>query len=394
MITCESDASLNIDLTRMLGYDFSVNIRPWNEGISWSSTSAEETTFHDYSAELPVTFALLKREKNANPWLDLLPQDIRSALDTYDEKYSNVLFSTLWFISRGRHAYEYFLNQPRIVWFMLQHAKLYKWPELYVASLFSEKRRTILEACGLPGNKSCLNFLAKFSSESYGPRQFKFIRGALNTADYRRVTHLKFVDEHIFDFMQKHQELPWSNLLIHYDGHWNLTSLNSIINDIVRIAQDTGCPNILNRICKFKNLTQINRLHDDLVDKTNQRMIDTIPDIHYPSPPIPGNDDIVPVSNKKDLVTEGIDRHHCISSYHDRILAGDYYVYRISHPESATLGITKTQNKLWKIDEIKTKFNGKPSDETTKTVYSWFSEACRDCNNIKMKESDNATRAF
>ena len=70
-------------------------------------------------------------------------------------------------------------------------------------------------------------------------------------------------------------------------------------------------------------------------------------------------------------------QHHCVASYHQRILAGRYYVYSVTAPERATLGIKLAANGEMTIDQLKLRYNGRPSSETQAMVEGWLAEAFR-----------------
>lgn len=372
MISCESDASLNIDFTGMVGYPCSVNIRPWHEGISWSSTSEGETTFHDYAEEISIPLAFLKNESRAQPWVESIPPEILNTLERYEETYRSVVFSTMWFISRNNHACEFFLNQPRLTWLLLRHAKLANWHEAYITFLFSKKRRSILAECGLPPKKSCLNLLAKMSFPTFRRREYKLVRKMLITSEYTNIRHLKIIDEEIINFTDEFPELACSRLANRYNGQWDWSDFRRPILDIKRMTRMLGIGNSNERIGNCWNLQAIYKLHDRLTKTINTQEVKEAPAVDYPQPPISGTDAIIPIANFKELVVEGQQQHHCITSYHDRILSGNYYAYRVTHPERATLGLENTRNGQWSLDQLVLKYNGRVSEQTTAAITLWI----------------------
>jgi len=84
-------------------------------------------------------------------------------------------------------------------------------------------------------------------------------------------------------------------------------------------------------------------------------------------PPINGSDSILPITNFKDLVIEGQQQRNCVKSYHDEILSGNYYVYKVVSPERATLGLEKKRQKKWSIDQLVSKCN----KSRNKTPVKW-----------------------
>jgi hypothetical protein len=371
-VSSEPDCSLTIDFTEVLGYQCSASIRPWNEGISWASTTESGTILHEYDEEFPVPFALLKTDKRAKPWVESIPREVQALLEEYEEKYWGVLYSTLWFISRDNHAYEYFLNQPRLAWFLLRHAKLNNWHELYIFYLFTQKRKTVLEACCIPSKKSCLSYISKLNFQSFGRSELDLICNTLITSEHIKYFHVKTIDENIIRFVDFFPELSSSRFLKQYNGQWDLMSLRQTIVDIKRIAGSIGIENINRRLCNCRDLDSISKLHDRLSDKMNKQEVKSVSDIYYPQPPIRGSDEIIPISCLKELIIEGQEQRHCVKSYHETILNGEYYVYRVIRPERATLGLTKTNSGNWQIDQIALKNNKTPLDDTYESIKLWY----------------------
>lgn len=367
-VTCAPDCSLTIDFTPALGYKCSATIRPWHEGISWASTTENGTILHEYDEEFPVPFALLKNDNKAKPWVESIPREVRTSLEEYDARYWGVLYSTLWFTSRDSHAYEFFLNQPRLSWFLLRKAKLNEWHELYVFYLFRQKRRKILASCSIPSTKSCLNYMSKLNFQSFGRSKFDLISNTLISSEHTKYSQLETIDEKVIRFIDIFPELSSSRFIKRYKEQWNLMSLRQTIFDIKRMAGLIGIENITKRLRNCRDLDSIRRLHDRLSGKMNKKEVESVPDIDYPQPPIKGSAEIIPIGNLKELVIEGQGQRHCVRSYHEKIVSMEYYVYRVLAPERATLGICKSITGKWHVDQVVLRNNRVPSSCTIELV--------------------------
>jgi len=92
-----------------------------------------------------------------------------------------------------------------------------------------------------------------------------------------------------------------------------------------------------------------------------------------PLPPLPEIDGkIVPLRTKHDLVTEGKQQHNCVASYAGRVLERDCFIYRVLHPERATLSIERGPDRQWHIGELKAPCNATVRPETRLFVQDWL----------------------
>ena len=58
-------------------------------------------------------------------------------------------------------------------------------------------------------------------------------------------------------------------------------------------------------------------------------------------PPLPGSDDIQPITTIIDLKTEGVLQNHCVASYYDAILERRCYIYKVLKQVHPNTGISK-----------------------------------------------------
>lgn len=372
MFQCNPDLSLDINFTQFVGYHCTVNVRPWHEGISWSSFSDGQFTEYNFAEELPVPFGIICNERNAKDWLKTIPAEIRTALLPFEQKYKNISYSALWVISRDRYAYDFFLNQPLLFWLLLSHAKKKCWDKTKIFQLSPQRRIKILVECGLPANRPTLNFLSKLSFRSYGSHQYKLLVSILNNPESVKLNHRQSINEGLIDFISNFSWLLTSRLVTNNNEDLNWNSLKNTINDTVRIAGILGIEDIIRRIGNCRNFIEVHKLHDRLTDRLNVLEVNNMPDIAYPDPPIRGTRIVIPIKCIKELALEGRSQKHCVLSYHDRIMEGEYYVYKVLYPERATIGIRNQSKNSWGIDQIKLKCNKRPSFKTIETMNNWL----------------------
>ncbi len=92
----------------------------------------------------------------------------------------------------------------------------------------------------------------------------------------------------------------------------------------------------------------------------------------FPPPPFPSSDGIEPITCGAELNREGLEMHSCVRSYYGDICYGRYYVYRITHPRRATLGLKRNYDGTWRIDQVAGIRNHKVSADLYSHVVQWF----------------------
>ena len=63
---------------------------------------------------------------------------------------------------------------------------------------------------------------------------------------------------------------------------------------------------------------------------------------------------------------------NCVASYASRVREGNTYIYRVLHPERATLSLVRRSPfSDWEIDELERRYNTDVSEETEDFVQAW-----------------------
>ncbi|MBX3007675.1 MAG: PcfJ domain-containing protein [Melioribacteraceae bacterium] len=94
--------------------------------------------------------------------------------------------------------------------------------------------------------------------------------------------------------------------------------------------------------------------------------------IKFPIPPIPGNEFIIPVLNHVELIAWGKRQHNCISTYSNKIQAGDCYIYKvIEGKKEATLEIKNSKGKIRRGSFLGPD-NTKVSEKLKLIVHQWW----------------------
>lgn len=92
----------------------------------------------------------------------------------------------------------------------------------------------------------------------------------------------------------------------------------------------------------------------------------------FPPAPFPPGDGIAPLTSAVDLAEEGRLQHNCVASYADRVRSGAYYVYRVTAPARATLGLRRERSGAWRMDQLSGPRNQTVSMGVRAHVAQWF----------------------
>lgn len=148
-------------------------------------------------------------------------------------------------------------------------------------------------------------------------------------------------------------------------------------HEILQLVMDTLCMNRRLdepvRITCFKDSGHVKEIHNKLTALYNEFAQSRAENaaVKFPPPPLPGTREIEPITKAKELLKEGIDQRHCAASYDKRVSSGNVYLYRILHPERATLSIRR-EGIIWTIDQLKGFANKSVLPETVKHVQRWL----------------------
>jgi hypothetical protein len=226
--------------------------------------------------------------------------------------------------------------------------------------------------CGLLGDKTVLKKILNLELKYLGSDEFDLVVGFDWTGVSKHLTHLPVIDFQLIDFLKRYPELVTAKIIQKYGAQWCWKEFNMIFNDTLNMANNLGIVDIMNRIRQCKDLRQLILLHDKFSLEINKKKCSEIDFIEYEKPPIEGNSNIVPIINNHELHKEGGLQKHCVASYHRRVIERTHYIYKILHPERATLSIRLTKVGVYVLDQLYLSCNRKVSAETRAFVLAWI----------------------
>lgn len=358
------------DFSTLLNYTSCLRIGNWSQGIRWTLHYEKETEHGRWHQEAPLPLAYILSCPEYRPWVQTIPDSVLQKIKPYSENE----FSLLYLCSRYASVYELFLSNPTLVWLLLRQAKAQHWDTSDIVQLSQQKRTHIAQVCGLPASPLAVKIVQRLKFKKFGISALEMIQQLFYTLDYRRLSHVQRIDELLIQLLVQFPRLQGSRLVSSYQpGLWPYRIFSKIA-DCQRLAEQLGNQDCFNLIGHCKNPLQLQELHDRLATRLNENS-DKNPGlkaVDYAPPPLPGTATIIPITHSEDLRAEGRQMEHCVAAYHTDITKGYYYVYRITYPERATLGLILNPGEKPCIDQLQGVRNQLLTKETYDYVKEWF----------------------
>lgn len=288
----------------------------------------------------------------------------------------------LRWVESDSHAAQLQQTAPTLLWLLIGRQQILGWPDRHVHSLLRSSRVQILRAvCGV-GYRSALKWLARIELRSADLNDFNTLITALRAELHRSPwAQAESIPIYWIRAALEHLELQSSPAFNSYCTHSRLDGEDFVAQlrqdtrfwqDALRVADMLRIRDAEVALSRSRDFTAIRRLHDRWTDKLNQRQAQVVdgPTL-FPPPPVPGNDEIHPITSLEDLQAEGRLMHHCITIYQPKILARESYIYRMLVPERATIEL-KIEGNMIRVGQISLAYNAIPSDSTQAAVSSWL----------------------
>ncbi|EHQ58026.1 hypothetical protein OMB55_00017700 [gamma proteobacterium HIMB55] len=355
---------LHIDWTSMIGHPCELVIDTWDDGLSVVACTADGQMSLELSA---VGDWLLNLEEAAvSEWLGFVPPGLRQSVMSLPSNRAALLQAA----SENKTVAELLISNPVLLWRLVDE-EILDLAELDHATL--ELKQT--ELCKLLGLKGSTQQVKLIRKAANGGLSKGATRAFLSLLEIDQVctffSHQAEIAEAKITLINKH---PWlvSHPIRSLIDELKDAETRRIFDDVLRMLDD------ISSLMRCKTVRALMRLHDRLVAELNARHDrNLVRDVAgnllpFKAPPLVGSEHIEPIEDQLDLLREGREMGHCISSYLTSVLAGDYCVYRMLEPQRLTIGIVITAWGQCYLKEVRGKGNSMPSDEAMGIVTSWF----------------------
>tara|TARA_B100001964_G_scaffold28206_1_gene28568 strand:+ start:371 stop:2041 length:1671 start_codon:yes stop_codon:yes gene_type:complete len=311
-----------------------------------------------------------------NRFMEKIPGNIRNKVGQFKDKH----FEILRLISHSNHAHDLLKCSPALLYAL---AASHKFRRANCKNFFSKavqyarkKKKDIAGWLGLSASKRSVKIINKIPINEVEIDLLLRLRKILksnNKEAMKALSHVPRINKTIIEFVSNPETLHHvsgnllANVLMPQKNKSD--SIYNYFEDVLRMARIVR-PNYRNM--RFNTLRELKFTHDNLVREINEhKKLKGLLKYKFPDPPLPGTRDIVPLSNPRELISEGLSQKNCIASYASKVSKREVFIYKILFPERATLSLARRSNS-WKVGELKAACNRKVRSETSEYVFGWY----------------------
>lgn len=338
-----------------------------------------------YQCDIPLVNVLPDKDDLDHPiarFLSLIPGAIREhlALYTVDQ------LPMLQLCARSKRAVQLLYSSPNLLWFILPELMEYLTQTGVDAdTVLGNKRRVLLCMAGGRDEPWIVRLLERLGpapdrNALAGRQSFHILMNTPNALETLR--HKKALTWDMIVYAAKNTHLFAEPIMrrIFLDNmdesmmKREHSSCRHLLDDTRRMGLILGIDDSLKLIRACRSYTALETLHDAWTRRVNALQLQREGmALTFPPPPLPGGQDIVPITTMEELLEEGRLMHHCVGSYAGAVRDGISYIYKVLHPERATLEIKKTFQG-WRLAQLRCRYNGHPDEHTVQTVNDWFGQ--------------------
>jgi len=252
-------------------------------------------------------------------------------------------------------------------------------PKMLLGKVLGQmKQRELLKLLKLPDSAAMVKLFRKIPPESIDPRLWKGLLSALRQPDgvtSKWLAHIPSINLGVIDLIvQPHTRRALTPTLLEEVASDPKEKYRAGIAALLRdtlamkseIEDDRSIPAV-------SSVAMLREIHES-VSVEFQKLESLRNNLgHLPRPPMPGiKDRIVPLRTITELLAEGRIQKNCVASYAGRVIAGECFIYRVLHPNRATLSVSLQSDGNWEISELKASCNRSVDAGTRAFVNEWL----------------------
>jgi hypothetical protein len=367
-----------------------IRIASWNKGLSVERWNNVPQTWlsEEWDPGIPLPLLQHWRDFPMVEFFSEIPKKVMTAISPFKWRQ----FVLLRMIRHCPETMDLLQSNPVLAWLCADVIAKSELPVQKAREIIMAKRKDICAFAGLPATDSMVRILGKMRADEYTQVLFVILQNLLR--DKEKVSRLRFFRKvptnEIGNLLLRFDYMAWALSTSNKNGVavWDAMGDNAatkgygIWSDTFGLGMDLDLRDTKRRLARCKSFEALQHIHDrwsrtlsrDRAVRRAEEFYEKHGTYSFPSPPFPGDADIVPVTTITDLLNEGAEMHNCVGSYAEKVMSGECFIYRVLRPQRATLEISDTGD-MHHICQLKLAHNGEPAAETWAKVRYWFAMA-------------------
>ena len=243
------------------------------------------------------------------------------------------------------------------------------------AELSRRPQREVLAWLGFPDEQAWVNIVRKILPEIVTVERVQALRAVATIAEVmQRLAHVPVINVGLLELASQPilmaQVSPaLLNEIAAAEEEQLHGSAVRLLEDLVRELESMGRRPGLAAIKTLEKLRQ--RSYE--VAEEFQNYVEVQREAgSFLEPPVPGTEDIEPLTDAGQLLEEGRAQRNCVGGYGPRVAGGKVFIYRVLRPERATLSLRLGVEGEWEIQQLLRACNQPVSPMTLHAVQSWL----------------------
>lgn len=275
------------------------------------------------------------------------------------------------------------VSNPLLLWLLVEDGLFNNRALREVEQRLRARQRVLCKSLWLEGSAQQVRILKRAEKENlscHSVASLMKVLGNDEACDF--LSHRKSVDPFTLFLLEKHS---W---LVKHPVRAIVDDLHEPKNySLFRTVQHLLLLDDLDPLLRCTSISSLEGLHDRLQINFNDnrgfspRLDDYGQVERLPPPPLPGNDEITPLTSQEEIIREGKEMNSCVVNFIDRVLRGEYFLYQTKHPERLTIGVLIVADRngwapdTFLLQEVRAPFNRQPSKESMGFITEWFESA-------------------
>ncbi|MDO6620140.1 PcfJ domain-containing protein [Shewanella sp. 6_MG-2023] len=365
------DLQLTIQ-TSDLGFDYDLELHSWQQKLQAFRVFGTKPK-ERLEGGLGLGLNLITQFSSGDEWLAQIPKQYLAVTNTFSEHE----YQLLWLAANSQQAAQLLLMRPLLLVLICEQYPIDNDKALSLSHL---GQRDILKELGYDNAKATLKFIDKFTLKFERDVELKFLKKLLDKTmcRYKVFKHHQTINYLTISLDNRYPFLTCTKLghAIANDKSIKRGSLRACLADTIALGLALGINEPANRIGQLSSFDELEGLHQrwiDLrndIDRLESRPVDA--DVQYPQF-IASEPNFVAIDNYDALIHEGMTQKHCIAVYHNRIVSGHYFAFKMERPQRVTIGVKVNKRiGMLELDQISGIRNAIATNETREIVYMWF----------------------